>query len=101
MYQVIPDEENFESNLKEVMESTSQYPLLGYTLIASLDSATEINHGDLLALATPLGFGSVIPPRPEPPKIIQRAMTAFLKEVKSGANDAIELEDDSKALLRK
>jgi hypothetical protein len=101
MYQVIPDKDNLESNLKEVMKSTPQYPLLGYTLIASLDSATEISHDDLLQIATPLGFGSVIPPQPEPPKIIQRAMTAFLKEVKSGEDDSIKLEDDSKALLRK
>jgi hypothetical protein len=101
MYQVMPDENNLEANLKEVMEATPQFPLLGYTVIATLDSAVEISHVDLLAIATPLGFAVITPPQAEPAKIIQRAMTAFLKDVKSGENDAITLDDEGKALLRK
>ncbi len=102
MYQVMSsDEEKRERSLQEVKESTPRYPLLGYTVIATLDSNVEISHADLATIATPLGFGDVEPPQVEPPKVISRAMAAFLKEVKKGESDALSIDSEGKALLRR
>jgi hypothetical protein len=78
--------------------------LLGYTVIASLDSRTEISHPDLLQLTTPLGFGGYAPPQVEPNTYIKRAIMAWLKELAKGEN-GISLEEEeegrkAKSLVR-
>ncbi len=78
--------------------------LLGYTVIASLDSKIEVTHAALLNLTTPLGFGSHAPPMVEPNTYIKRAMMAWLKELAQGGS-AISLDDEeegkkAKSLVR-
>lgn len=58
--------------------------LLGYTVIAGVDSKIEVSHEDLLSLTTPLGFGSHTPPQVEPNTYIKRAMVSWLKELAQG-----------------
>ena len=67
--------------------------LLGYTVIASVDSKIEISHEDLLTLTTPLGLGGHTPPKVEANTYVKRAMLAWLKELAQG-NAAISLAEE-------
>jgi hypothetical protein len=71
--------------------------LLGYTVIASLDSKIEVTHAGLLSLTTPLGFGSYAPPMVEPNTYIKRAMMSWLKELaQEGSPISLDDEEDGK-----
>jgi hypothetical protein len=72
---------------RTVQESTPAFPILGYTVIASLDSHLEIEHDQLRQLVTPLGFGSeeFSPPEAEPRTYIRRAIAAWLTEIATSA----------------
>lgn len=85
----------------EIKESTEQFSLLGYTVIASLDTKSEVNHDRLLQLITPLGFGMFLPPQVEPPTYFQRAIAAWIKELKTSAIPAALLDEDGKSLVRR
>lgn len=85
----------------EIKESTEQYPLLGYTVIASLDTKSEVNHDRLLQLITPLGFGMFLPPQVEPPTYFQRAIAAWIKELKNNAIPAAIIDEEGKSLVRR
>ncbi len=85
----------------EVKESTPQEPILGYTVVAELDTKTEISHDHLRQVLTPLGFGAITPPQVEPPTYIQRAIAAWLKELKQTAIPAALIDEEGKSLVRK
>ncbi len=85
----------------EIKESSAQFPILGYTVIASLDTKSEISHDRLLQLITPLGFGNFLPPQVEPPTYFQRAIAAWIKELKNSAIPAALIDDDGKSLVRR
>jgi hypothetical protein len=85
----------------EVKESTPQEPILGYTVVAELDTKTEISHDRLRQELTPLGFGTITPPQVEPPTYIQRAIAAWLKELKQSSIPAALIDEEGKSLVRK
>jgi hypothetical protein len=85
----------------EIKESTEQFPILGYTVIASLDTKSEVNHDQLLQLITPLGFGMFLPPQVEPPTYFQRAIAAWIKELKNSAIPASIIDEEGKSLVRR
>lgn len=83
---------------KEVKVSTSKFPILGYTVVASMDSHLEVDKASLATITTPLGFGSFTPPEVEPKTYIKRAIVKWLKELASseaGQKLIAEFEDES------
>lgn len=80
--------------MDEIKESTATMPLLGYTVIASLDSSLEVSFADLQQTLMPLGFGSddLLPPAPEPRTYVRRAITAWIKEMaQEGTGTTVDL----------
>ncbi len=63
-----------------IEESSAEFPLLGYTVIASV-KGIEVKHDALLQALTPLGFGSFLPPVREPGTMLRRAMSRWLKSL--------------------
>jgi hypothetical protein len=88
-----------------VLESTSDMPILGYTVVSHLDSHLEVSFADLAQTVTPIGFGAddLKPPTPEPRTYVRRAITAWLKEIaQSGAGLPIQLiEEDEEGHQKK
>lgn len=88
-----------DKTLTEIKESTPEMPVLGYTVIASLDPSLEVHHDDLKRYLTQYGFSadSLLPPMPEARTYIRRGITAWLKEIaKNGTGTSIQLiEEDA------
>ena len=85
--------------LTEIKESTPEMPVLGYTVIASLDPSLEVHHDDLKRYLTQYGFSAdtLLPPMPEARTCLRRGITAWLKEIaKNGTGTSIQLiEEDA------
>lgn len=76
--------------------------LLGYTVIADLDSSIEIDKTELDRLKTLYGFDQFTPTKLEPAAIIKRGISAWLKELSKGklAIAGFDEEDGKKSLVR-
>ncbi len=64
----------------EIEQATDEFPLLGYTVIASL-KGIEVPHDDLAALLASLRLASYLPAIPDPRTSLRRAIRAWLKEL--------------------
>lgn len=76
--------------------------LLGYTVIADLDSSIEIGKAELEQLKTQYGFDQFTPTQLEPAAIIKRGISAWLKDLSKGklAIAGFDEEDGKKSLVR-
>lgn len=88
--------------VSDIQEATADLPLLGYTVVASL-KGVEIDHNELLALLTPIGFAHFLPSLVEPRTALRRAIRAWIKELaanKTSLFDEDEGEGTKKQLIR-
>jgi hypothetical protein len=71
----------------QVEPATDDFPLLGYTVVASL-GAIAVQHKQLQHVLAGLGFERYLPGRPEARTALRRAMRAWLKELAGPAAEA-------------
>ena len=71
----------------EIEQATEEFPLLGYTVIASL-KGIEVQHYDLAALLASLNLSRYLPALPEPRTTLRRAIRAWLKDLTAGGAGA-------------
>ena len=77
----------------QVEPSTDDFPLLGYTVIASLPELA-IEHNQLRHVLAALSFEQHLPGAPEPRTALRRAMRAWLKELAGPARKELGFEAD-------
>lgn len=82
----------------QIEPATDDFPLLGYTVVASL-GAVAVQHDRLRHVLAALGFEQYLPGTPEPRTALRRAMRAWLKELAGPAAKelGLEAEDDDGA----
>jgi hypothetical protein len=87
--------------INQIEESSAEFPILGYTVIASL-KGVEVKHDELLQALTALGFGSFMPPVREPGTTLRRAMSRWLKSLMHNGTSpfSAEEEDEDKKIKR-
>jgi hypothetical protein len=87
----------FLTSVPEIESATDDFPLLGYTVIASL-GGVEVAHDDLRQTLTSLGLQVYLPGLPEPRTALRRAMRAWLQGLADTHDDALDpgAEDDDR-----
>src|SRR5438105_3577259 len=88
--------------LSQIEESSHEFPILGYTVIAAI-KGIEVKHDALMQALTGLGFGQFTPPMREPGTTLRRALTKWLKSLLRSSASSLstdEEEDEEKRTKR-
>jgi hypothetical protein len=84
----------------EIAQASDEFPVLGYTVIATL-KGVEVRHDELLRLLTPPGLARYLPALPEPRTSLKRAIRAWLKELATAGPGWLAEEDDEDLRTRR